>query len=721
MKSIMRKIKKKCFLIILGLAVLIVSLLVFRLWYTRGYKSAAGIYLTTAGQSYIVIEPGHLGSLRVKEGFFISYYWFFLPSFSHKIAGEGPVSLDASYKNGRLIVRQRIKKKKVFGREYYTEFLNLLLKPSESIPGDWDLVDSELIVFSGVKLKITSKSFWKKLFKSDDFKEFRETIANLFEEESMYFRLDPSKAPVRSFLHSIDDNRIPRLYNSLLRGDYTGSSLDTARNLVRKFPNDPYLDLLLVDMEALSDNAEKSFQLYTRWLEKYRGLSCPLLDLAGNIVWRNVSNSMWRKNTGKKGFHYNKIFDMKKGMEQRNSEIRELFHAEDFPFYPLSEPFVRPLKKHDYAIPDMVNFIALQVHSKVCRALAVSCLFQGRFSESLDFLGCAYHLGQSLVCHGNFITRIIGIAICSITSNGLEYFVLNACQEPEDFKEFRSILEKLNKSPIQEKKTPLLEGEHPLLLLMMNISGKSIPNIEGVSLKHNVSGMKFQLVRMATAAKHHLIAKGDFPETKKDFEAFLEDAIPKDAFGENTDLLYTKHSKDAFYVYSVGPDKTDNKAAFSYDPTNGTVSGGDIFIRIPREREFPFPREGVRAKNAYELLDQFPNGLPADIFADEKGRPFSIMESTETSPVMILSFGPDTDEADFKPFTKGITKEGSEVFEPVPTPPPPKDASYGRSLQWIMRRTEKYPAPPGYWKIKCPYDPTNGTISPGDIYIEIPK
>lgn len=35
-------------------------------------------------------------------------------------------------------------------------------------------------------------------------------------------------------------------------------------------------------------------------------------------------------------------------------------------------------------------------------------------------------------------------------------------------------------------------------------------------------------------------------------------------------------------IYSIGPDRVDQGAAISYDPSNGTFSAGDIFIRMPK-------------------------------------------------------------------------------------------------------------------------------------------
>lgn len=55
-------------------------------------------------------------------------------------------------------------------------------------------------------------------------------------------------------------------------------------------------------------------------------------------------------------------------------------------------------------------------------------------------------------------------------------------------------------------------------------------------------------------------------------------SIPKDAFSEKEDSLKLITQSDGLHyiLYSIGPDKNDNKAEIEYDPTNGANSAGDI-------------------------------------------------------------------------------------------------------------------------------------------------
>lgn len=48
--------------------------------------------------------------------------------------------------------------------------------------------------------------------------------------------------------------------------------------------------------------------------------------------------------------------------------------------------------------------------------------------------------------------------------------------------------------------------------------------------------------------------------------------------------ILVKQDGDATVIYSVGPDRQDDGGAVFYDPSNGTMSRGDILIRVPRRR-----------------------------------------------------------------------------------------------------------------------------------------
>ena len=668
------------------------------------------------------------------------YFWYF--PCSNRSEYEGPISLFAWFKNGKLIVKQNIIKRQ--DNEYYKEYLTLILDHSDTIPGDWNLADAEVIIKRGRTLQSIFKEFWMDLIHSNNFKDFMKAFKDVFDDaDVMKCRLDSAHAPLLSFFHRIDDFRIPEVYQELLRNDYSKDTLTLTRDLAKDHPHDPYLDLLRVDLESLCGNPPSSSQLLDQWEKEYPTHPDSILQGSLRIVRRNISNSQIMKTPKSLPMDYNTIIGSGLSFDQKISSVRDLFYVPDIPYFPMARPLILPIDSGNFKYPEPRHLIEIQMYAKSCKILALFDLFKGRFKETLDILGSLYRLGQSESSHGILVDRIIGLdSLLAIAFDGLKIFILNACVSPEDFQETWGVIQKLKNTPLQETGQYLLEGEYPLLLCMMEISGKGAPrmsDIEEIKTRYCVSDINLQLLRMVVAAKYRLATDGKFPSSEDEFSPFLPDGPPEDSFANGKPLRFIQPSDNEFVVYSIGPDKLDDKAKLAYDPSNGAISSGDIFIRIPREREYPFPKEGVKARNAYELLEQFPNGLPGDIFTftDNTFRPLSIIESTDTKPLVIFSFGPDMNDKEFTQYVPGKTESEYMTYQPIPTPDVPPNASLGRSLQWVMRNGDGIPpivlkteSPfgagiverplSGYWNI-FPYDPTNGTFSPGDLFIEIPR
>jgi hypothetical protein len=291
----------------------------------------------------------------------------------------------------------------------------------------------------------------------------------------------------------------------------------------------------------------------------------------------------------------------------------------------------------------------------------------------------------------------------------LRIYVLNACETPEDFETCWKVLEELNNVPGQETGEYLMVGEFMSFFAAMPLDETIFANTAESHERHHVADMRFQLVRTALAARYRLVKAGEFPKSEEEFAPLFASGLPRDAFSPGG-LKFTSGIPDLYSVYSVGPDRLDDGAAIEYDSTNGTVSRGDIFVRIPRKREFPFPRDGVRAKNAYELLTRFPNGLPMDPFARSgyTRLPLSIIESATGTAVIVFSCGPDLNVPDMS----------SDL---VSTPPIAPDASPSRYEQSVFLPGKGIPDQDGYYHLGPRYDPTNGTTSNGDLFIEIPR
>ena len=75
-----------------------------------------------------------------------------------------------------------------------------------------------------------------------------------------------------------------------------------------------------------------------------------------------------------------------------------------------------------------------------------------------------------------------------------------------------------------------------------------------------------------------------FDESSQDFLT-TETIFPplRDPFSKRDAYRLKVRNRD-LVIYSIGPDRKDNRASFPYDPTNGTNSAGDI-IKVLRHIE----------------------------------------------------------------------------------------------------------------------------------------
>jgi hypothetical protein len=706
-------------------------------------KKAAGIYIISGGESYLVLESNFRGALNVKNGGFNPIY---LPPSS-----KTENTLHAEIQNGKLHLKQITVCHTYYGSRGTPNILKvdfeITCAPGKNISEDWDLSNAELRIMEFTGEGILSGKFWRDITSSDSVSDFKNTVSQHFGRSALgHYSWDAKENPCNSILHHVDDQRIIQYFRMRQEDKVDQKTLELIRALLKDHPNDPYINLHLVEMEALQADPEIAFDLLKKWEKIHAAFPDPLLQRMRERVSQTISLEIARK----KYPDWKNPLDIFQIEEQNTVNLNEMLEFykkflswEQLYFIPF--PLSPPVMAAGYSGPPVPNFLTFQITAKVARVIATLNLFQGKREGSLELFASIYRMGQALNAHGSFIQRLIGIAIRSIASEGLKIFVLNACETEEEFKNCRVMLQRLHNTPGQEDGSRLFDGEFtPIQSNMKMMSGIAIPNLLEAETRHKVSDMRFELVRMACAAKYRLLHSGDFPDKKEDFVPFLSEGLPWDSFTEKDPLRFTKLSLNEMAVYSIGPDKNDNHAMINYDPTNGTITDGDIFITIPREREFPFPREEVRAANAYELLEKFPGGLPSDPFADTRGLPLSIIESTDKYPVVIMSFGPNTDEGDSRssginPYAPGM--EGMEfpgMFPgmnpptretPTPTPTPPPIAtpdpgpnpSLSRRLQKVYGRSESIPPSPGYRYLEAMYDPTNGTVSAGDLFIEIPQ
>lgn len=348
-------------------------------------------------------------------------------------------------------------------------------------------------------------------------------------------------------------------------------------------------------------------------------------------------------------------------LDERHERLHEI---RDYSYYafPGGE---QTMSNQQLAAAFVPKFINIQNSFKVLRVETTLLLFQGKRDEALEMLADSIYLAHLIANSNTMIGRMIGVAAVAISSSGMELYALNACETAEDCEGLWKVLEELQRAIPPDYYGEKFKPERAPFT--------SRPNFKEAEARQLTAETRFQLVRTAAAAWRNYLKDGKFPTTPKDFAPLLPGGPPSDPFGKAPLRFREDAAKKEFLCYSIGPDLRDNGGATNYDPSNGTFSSGDIVTRVPRQRQYPFPRQGVHAATARELLAQFPNGLPLDPFADTKGRGLNV---SNTQPVMIYSFGPDCNQAQ-------------------------ADAAGAA------------------YSVQPQYDPANGTTSTGDIFIQI--
>ena len=100
------------------------------------------------------------------------------------------------------------------------------------------------------------------------------------------------------------------------------------------------------------------------------------------------------------------------------------------------------------------------------------------------------------------------------------------------------------------------------------------PNFQEAGTRADTVRGKLDLLRLETARKLYTLEKGSAPAKLADLALADLPQIPADVFAAEKATF--KESEKGFY--SLGPDRKDNANAIAYDPTNGTLSVGDIAL-----------------------------------------------------------------------------------------------------------------------------------------------
>ena len=698
-------------LLLRSIPVALVLLLIGAAWQfvlMRRARPLQGVYLLPDGISYVVLKPGFWPALRVSEGYIYS-----------AVIEKKPEHIEFSATPGlnrmALTQVQTLLMRTDTGEPLRLDnTLVLRLRESQTTPGDWDLEHARFEETAG-KPDPGSTSLPLSLRNA-----IRKSVVSLLWPDIYTGELNPSNAPIPSFLHQIPDERVVELCSNQAWGKHSDHDLNLLRELTKEDPLDACLGLRRVELEARAGNFAEGEQVLQRWNAAYGASADPLLHSTAIQARRFLDAGKWRKQHVELVKDWGRIGSNEKPpafppLPEQFRWLREAGKTDSL--YPDMENVIRRVSLAKTKVP---NFLAIQILAKVARIQSSFCLVQGDKARSLELLAGTYWMGQSLNATDLLISKLIGMAVRSIATGGLELLAFEGSQSPEELREVWDILERLADLPGQETGLTLLDGEMPPVLARMQISGIFAPNMEEPPIRQKTSDAKFAALRTAIAAQYRRMTDGAFPKSPAEFAPLLPGGPLGDCFATSAPLKFLE-KPDGFYVYSIGPDGQDDALTISYDPTNGAMSRGDVSVRVPRKREYPFPAGGVRVNTAAELLKIFPNGLPPDLFADTKGRPLSIFaasradweacavpgakkiraggapgaddpkssstlpraanNATAPTPVAVFSFGPDTDEYQYSDYqyltgedvftTYSLAATPCQLVFPVPGIPQP--------------------------------------------------
>ena len=695
----MKKIHKILIAASISLVITLLIILIAGVYSRRGSEKAAGIYFASGGGSYISISPASLNRLRVDSCFFHSAS----PAYNWRKPDKQKTK--AAFHQDKLIITREKK-------DRYCQKLKLILvlKPSETIKGDWDLVDAEFKIFEGGSSYLLTEDFRKKIrdaFLLWDYDKFKRPLNLVFHPGiDQYVSLGKKQKPVKSFLHRIDEPELPNYFQQIINGKSAPSSmLKFARRLMKRRPNDAWCALHQIEMESRYGDPEKALNLIAEWEEKIRESENVLMKENLHKVRNNTYHSItFSRHPGLK-----KIWD-------------SLFLSGStyFPEYSLPDrlEWIKEFSKIDYLLKrnnplmSQYNIFAhlwrasslyshdLEVTANCIRHLSLLYFFQDRLKESLDILAGCYRLGQIL--NNTIEFSHAGSSLRKYAITGFYFYGMKACKTVKDMNKLCQVLERLH-SISQQRETwerLIRERKSPLINYLESKTPVSTSRFSREMRKQKEFDAYFQVLRASCAARMFFLEKGRFPDAEETFDAILPGGLPTDPFAENDKLKILHSDNDDLTIYSIGPNEKDDHAG-------ELENGDDIYLCIPEKSEFPLPEKPVSASNAEQLLEQFPNGLPPDLFADTENRPLSILDSTEKEPVRIFSFGPDQDEQEYMD-NMTIKQTASSATMQLVFSPDPVSHNKENDLH-------------DHFKADPMYDPTNGIDSNGDLFITLPR
>ncbi|MCX7001437.1 MAG: hypothetical protein NT106_14260, partial [Candidatus Sumerlaeota bacterium] len=441
-------------------------------------------------------------------------------------------------------------------------------KPSIKVAGDWDLVGA---------------------FVGDAYATDTEVLQKIV----------TLKTPLSSCLHRVNDGRVAEYYFAIGGSknviDYE-PALGKAAALLKDFPDDQYIRVIYLDALMRNEKWDELSEKHNLWRSD--------LEKAGNPFLSRIPRFMER------GIAAHRL----SAEHQNAADYLRLSGGIKDPFESLMKKAVAckgnamPVYPPTIGlITEFPNFLTAQVQTKVLRTEAIFAMLKGDNERAFYLLTLTYRFGQLFCGRTTLVSNFIGVSLKSITCGGMEIYLANACRTPEEVKTFFETISKLRIKDEAFHWDDFRYFEDPRCDAQNEVADS---NYQEIKARWNRPRAMSRLLLAGAGARYNFLKTGEFPREASDFAPLLPEGPPQDPF-TGTPLRFIAN-RDPFVVYSVGPDNKDDKAAFLYDPTNGTISPGDVFIEIPRKPRYPFPPKGQLATTKEGLLKQFPNDLPPD-------------------------------------------------------------------------------------------------------------
>ncbi len=552
--------------------------------------------------------------------------------------------------------------------------------------GNWDLVDGSYAEVRGIEQQPTQEMA-SLPFNNEDFAiRLPEGI-----DQNLIFEFPEGKEKLEDTLIAVDDSTFDPLV-AILKMDM--ALLDG---------EEEKLEGLIIDYSEVFEESDSNF---FRQVPRYYEIQLENLRISkgdkeiSRFMFPNPENESLRTS----------VFDSNQ-LRSRYNKLTSDFH------------YVGPLKplllKSGTNVP---NFLIVQTLTKVIRVISDFDLIQGNPNQAAETLIGGARLGVIMNNDGIYlITQLIGIAVVSLNIPSLELLVKSGALAQEDHSRVRDEIHSLYNDYLLDS----AEQEFARAMYNREASAYSSFNGEAQVRRKTVKARLALLSFMADIQLRQL-------EGAELSEGLIRQFLLPDPYGEDRNLSYHLDESGDYTLWSVGPDKISQEAAIKYDPTNGTWSRGDLILSVHAEREYPFPSspEQLNFNSMEEVLNHYPVGLPPDPFADSRGLSYTV---SDTEPPLIWSFGPDVDRARFEKFQKNIMIGRNEAFGFNASPP----MKFGDTRLETMKVKEPDEEEPermtilpdtahAFFKDKYiylqnlpeepMYDPTNGTVSEGNVY-----